>query len=119
MEAIPPFSADNFLAPQGGQVAGLGRGAVQAILADYGIACQPAAACVADLIEAALARQRECPGVMAAGAMIQRLVGATIETALPDARIDRRSMLSIRDSLLLMPRREEKETSSSATQLFM
>ncbi len=33
----PPFSADNFLTKQGGQVAGLGRGAVQAILADHGI----------------------------------------------------------------------------------
>ena len=33
----PPFSADNFLAPKGGQVAGLSKAAVQAILADYGI----------------------------------------------------------------------------------
>ena len=33
----PPLSADNFLTPQGGQVAGLGKCAVQAILADHGI----------------------------------------------------------------------------------
>ena len=36
-EQKPPFSADDFLTPQGGQVAGLGRGAVQTILADHGI----------------------------------------------------------------------------------
>ena len=43
---------------------------------------------VSDLIEAAFARQRECPGVMAAGAVMQHLVGAKIETALPDAKIE-------------------------------
>ena len=42
---------------------------------------------VSDLIEAAFARQRECPGVMVAGAVMQHLVGAKIETALPDAKI--------------------------------
>ena len=39
------------------------------------------------MIEAAFARQRECPGVMVAGAVMQHLVGAKIETALPDAKI--------------------------------
>jgi len=33
----PPFLQENFLSPQKGQVAGLGRGAVQAILAEHGI----------------------------------------------------------------------------------
>jgi hypothetical protein len=149
-EQVPPFSADNFLAPQGGQVAGLGRGAVQAILADHGIdrvlaeeggrtsrgsiqkmrvyveflnelaqkklldfasieqwwinrvkeffrskpfglkadSSKSIRSIVADLIEAAFARQRECPGVMVAGAVIQHLVGAKIETALPNAKIE-------------------------------
>jgi hypothetical protein len=149
-EQIPPFSADNFLAPQGGQVAGLGRGAVQTILADHGIdrvlaeeggrtsrgsiqkmrvyvdflnelaqkklldfaaieewwigrvkeffrskpfglkvdPSKSIRSIVADLIEAAFARQRECPGVMVAGAVIQHLVGAKIETALPDAKVE-------------------------------
>ena len=36
-EQKPPFSADDFLTPQGGHVAGLGRGAVQSILAENGI----------------------------------------------------------------------------------
>ena len=36
-EQSPPFSGDNFLTPQGGQVAGMGRDTVQAILADHGI----------------------------------------------------------------------------------
>ncbi len=42
---------------------------------------------VSDLIEAAFARQRECPGVMVAGAVMQHLVGAKIATALPDVKI--------------------------------
>jgi hypothetical protein len=42
---------------------------------------------VSDLIEAAFARQRECPGVMVAGAVMQHLVGAKIATALPDTKI--------------------------------
>ena len=145
----PPFSADNFLAPKGGQVAGLGKGAVQAILADYTIdrvlaeeggrtsrgsiqkmrvyldflnelaedkllnfkaieewwisrvrdffiskpfslkvdSSKSIRSIVSDLIEAAFARQRECPGVMVAGAVMQHLVGAKIETALPNAKI--------------------------------
>ena len=33
----PPYTPDNFLTPQGGQVSGLSRAAVQAILADHGI----------------------------------------------------------------------------------
>lgn len=160
-EQTPPFSADNFLTEQGGQVAGLGRSAVQAILAYHGIdrvlaeeggrtsqgsvqkmrayldflnelaqkkrldfpaiekwwidqvreyfrshpldlkkgyyrpkpfnlkvdPSKSIRSIVSDLIEAAFARQRECPGVMVAGAVMQHLVGAKIETALPDARI--------------------------------
>jgi len=148
-ERKPPFSADVFLTPQGGQVAGLGRGAVQAILADHGIdrvlaeeggrtsrgsiqnmrayvdflneltgeklldfpaiekwwinrvreffrskpfslkadSSKSIRSIVADLIDAAFARQRECPGAMVAGAVMQHLVGAKIETALPEAKI--------------------------------
>lgn len=148
-EQKPPFSADDFLTPQGGQVAGLGRGAVQAILADHGIdrvlaeeggrtsrgsiqnmrayvdflnelageklldflaieewwisrvreffrskpfslkadSSKSIRSIVADLIDAAFARQRECPGAMVAGAVMQHLVGAKIETALPGAKI--------------------------------
>lgn len=145
----PPFSADNFLAPKGGQVAGLGKGAVQGILADYGIdrilaeeggrtsrgsiqkmrayldflnelaqeelldfkaieewwvgrvreffsskpfslkvdSSKSIRSIVSDLIESAFNRQRECPGVMVAGAVMQHLVGAKIATALPDTKI--------------------------------
>lgn len=36
-DGTPPYSPDDFLTPQGGQVAGLGGVAVQAILADYDI----------------------------------------------------------------------------------
>lgn len=147
-EQTPPFSADNFLAPKGGQVGGLGKGAVQAILADYGIdrmlaeeggrtsrgsiqkmraylnflndlaadklldfkkiegwwinrvkdffsskpfslkidSSKSVRSIVADLIEAAFVRQKECPGVMIAGAVMQHLVGAKIETALPEEK---------------------------------
>jgi hypothetical protein len=35
---------------------------------------------ISDLIEAAFARQKECPGLMIAGAVMQHLVGAKIET---------------------------------------
>ncbi len=145
----PPFSADNFLAPKGGQVAGLSKAAVQAILADYGIdkvlaeeggrtsrgsiqkmraylnflnelaegnlldfttierwwisrikdffssrpfhlridSSKSIRSIVSDLIEAAFARQKECSGIMVAGAVMQHLVGAKIETALPDAKV--------------------------------
>jgi len=148
-EQKPPFSADDFLTPQGGQVAGLGRGAVQNILADHGIdrvlaeeggrtsrgsiqkmrayidflnelateklldfpaiekwwigrvkeffrskpfslkadSSKSIRSIVSDLIDSAFARQRECPGTMVAGAVMQHLVGAKIETALPEAKI--------------------------------
>ena len=149
-EGAPPFSAEDFLTPQGGQVAGLGGNAVQAILNEHGItrilaeeggrtsrgSIQKMRACidflndladrklldfealeswwveralqffasqpfrmrvdharslrsiVADLIQAAFARQRECPGVMVAGAVVEHLVGAKLELALPDDRIE-------------------------------
>lgn len=148
-ESPPPYSADSFLTKQGGQVASLGRAAVQAILADYGItrvlaeeggrtsrgsikrmrayvnllnelalnsmldfnaierwwigrvqeffASQPfrlkmdtsksLRSIISELIEAAFARQKECPGTMVAGAVLQHLVGAKLELALPEARI--------------------------------
>ncbi len=148
-EQKPPFSADEFLTPQGGQVAGLGRGAVQSILAEHGIdrvlaeeggrtsrgsiqkmrayvdflnelareklldfpaiekwwigrvreffrskpfslkadSSKSIRSIVSGLIDAAFARQRECPGTMVAGAVMQHLVGAKIETALPEAKI--------------------------------
>lgn len=146
----PPYTPEHFLTPQGGQVSGLGRAAVQAILADHGItrvlaeeggrtsrgsirrmrgylellnvlhddglldftaiegwwiervkayfASKPfklrvdpsksLRSIVAELVAAAFARQRECPGTMVAGAVIQRLVGAKLEAALPDAQIE-------------------------------
>ncbi len=148
-EQKPPFSGNDFLTPQGGQVAGLGRGAVQPILAEYGIdrvlaeeggrtsrgsiknmrayidflndldrdklldfaiieewwigrvrelfrskpfsfktdSSKSIRSVVSDLIDAAFARQRECPGTMIAGAVMQHLVGAKIETILPTAKI--------------------------------
>jgi hypothetical protein len=43
---------------------------------------------IADLIEAAFARQRECQGTMVAGAVMQHLVGAKLEIALPDIKIE-------------------------------
>ncbi len=42
---------------------------------------------VAELIEAAFERQRECRGTMVAGAVMQHLVGAKLEVALPDQPI--------------------------------
>jgi hypothetical protein len=157
----PPLSADHFLTSQRGQVAGLGKCAVQAILADHGIdrilaeeggrtsqgsihkmrvyvdflnelaqenrldfsaienwwiervreyfrtypselkkeisssnpfslkvdSSKSIRSIVSDLIESAFARQRECPGVMVAGAVMQHLVGAMISTALPATKI--------------------------------
>ncbi len=41
-------------------------------------------AIVADLIETAFERQRECPGTMVAGAVMQHLVGAKLDVVLPD-----------------------------------
>jgi hypothetical protein len=146
----PPYTPDHFLTPKGGQVAGLGRAAVQAILADHGItrilaeeggrtsrgsihrmrgyvdflnllhedglldfsaieswwvdrakeyfASRPfrlrldpsrsLRSIVAELIEAAFVRQRESPGTMVAGAVMQHLVGAKIEIALPQEQIE-------------------------------
>ena len=146
----PPYTPDHFLTPQGGQVAGLGRRAVQTILADHGIsrvlaeeggrtsrgsirrmrdyiellnsihddglldfeaiehwwigrvrayfASRPfrlkvdpsrsLRSIIAELIEAAFARQRECPGTMVAGAVMQHLVGAKLELALPEGVIE-------------------------------
>jgi hypothetical protein len=148
-EGAPPFRADDFITVQGGQVAGLGRSAVQTILSEYGItrvlaeeggrtsrgsmrrmrsyvdllnsfakdrlldfaiiehwwvdrvkeyfASQPfkikvdasksLRSIISELIESAFIRQRECPGTMIAGAVMQHLVGAKLEIALPDAEI--------------------------------
>ncbi len=146
----PPYVAENFLTPQGGQVSGLGRAAVQAILEDYGIirvlaeeggrtsrgsinrmrayldllnslnaeglldfraiekwwiqrvkayfAAKPFRLkidpskslrnMISELIEAAFDRQRECRGTMIAGAVMQHLVGAKLELALPDGHLE-------------------------------
>lgn len=45
---------------------------------------------VSDLIESAFERQRESPGTMVAGAVIQHLVGAKLHIALPDVQIEHR-----------------------------
>ncbi len=146
----PPYKDKDFLSPQGGQVAGLGRSAVQAILSDHGISrilaeeggrtsrgsikrmkhyvrllnglaeentldfkkieawwidrvqkfftSQPfrikidqsksLRRIVGELIEAAFARQEECPGTMIAGAVMQHLVGAKLQVALPKSKIE-------------------------------
>ena len=146
----PPLRTENFLTRQGGQVAGLGRSAVQAILADHDITrvlaeeggrtsrgsirrmrayvsflnalnrdglldcaaierwwvarvrehfaatpfrvkMDPAKSVrnlVGELVKAAFARQSECPGTMVAGAMIQHLVGAKLELALPEVTVE-------------------------------
>jgi hypothetical protein len=44
-------------------------------------------AIVAELIETAFQRQRECPGMMVAGAVMQHLVGAKLTVVLPDHSI--------------------------------
>ncbi|MGD0489632.1 MAG: DUF4928 family protein [Syntrophorhabdales bacterium] len=147
---IPPYSAKDFLSPRKGQVAGLGRAPVQAILAKHGIArvlaeeggrtsrgsmdrmkaylqllnglakknlldfeeieswwvdrardffaAQPfrikidssksIRSIVSELIDAAFARQKECSGVMVAGAVMEHLVGAKLELALPGKKIE-------------------------------
>lgn len=147
---IPPYNETDFLTRKGGQVAGLGGPAVQAILADHGIerilaeeggrtsrgsiqrmqkyvtflndlalqgapnfeyieawwiervrehfASQPLRVrmdpsksvrqFVSELIEAAIARQKECPGTMVAGAVMQHLVGAKLQLALPETQIE-------------------------------
>lgn len=43
---------------------------------------------VVELLDAAFDRQRECPGTMVAGAVLQHLVGAKLECALPDLQVD-------------------------------
>jgi len=145
----PPLDPEDFRTPQRGQVAGLSKGAVQAILAEHGIsrvlaeeagrtsrgnmarmeayvdllnrlegdglldygsieswwvqhvrayfATKPLKlradsarglqAVVADLMEAAAVRQRECPGMMVVGAVMQHLVGAKLGIALPEHEI--------------------------------
>ena len=82
----PPFSHDSFLSPQGGQVAGLGGTAVQAILGDYGITRILAEE--GGRTKMAFSRQREAPGTMLAGAVMQHLVGAKLEVALPDVKFE-------------------------------
>ena len=146
----PPYLPESFLTSRGGQVAGLGRGAVQAILAEHGVArvlaeeggrtsrgsisrmkhylellnalndqgvldftaielwwvdhikayfaskpfklkldaSKSLRSIVSELVEAAFNRQRECQGTMVAGAVMQHLVGAKLEIALPEAKID-------------------------------
>jgi hypothetical protein len=145
----PPYKPDHFLTPKGGQVAGLGRAAVQTILEDHRITrilaeeggrtsrgsidrmkgyiellnslhgqglldfaaierwwvdrvkayfasmpfrlkVDPSKSLrnmITELMEAAFTRQRECPGTMVAGAVMQHLVGAKLELALPGAEI--------------------------------
>ena len=145
----PPYDSNSFLTDKGGQVAGLGRTAVQSILADHGIertlaeeggrtsrgsiqrmrdyvvflnvlfdedcldlsfienwwvarvneyfATDPFRLkndpskslryTVGELIAAAFARQKESPGMMVAGAVMEHLVGAKLETALPDVEV--------------------------------
>lgn len=43
---------------------------------------------ITDLMEAAFSRQRECPGTMVAGAVMQHLVGAKLELVLPEVKIE-------------------------------
>lgn len=145
----PPYNPEKFLTPQEGQVAGLGRAAVQAILGEHGIhrvlaeeggrtsrgsirrmqsylrllndlhdeglldfqrieewwidrvrayfASKPfklrvdpsksLRSIIAEVIEAAFTRQRECPGTMVAGAVLQHIVGAKLELSLPQVKI--------------------------------
>jgi hypothetical protein len=45
---------------------------------------------VGELINAAFKRQEECPGTMTAGAVMQHLVGAKLEIALPSVQIEHR-----------------------------
>lgn len=146
----PPYKEKDFLSPQGGQVAGLGRSAVQAILADHGISrilaeeggrtsrgsikrmkyyvrllnglaqdsildfpkietwwieraqkyfsskpfrikvdqSKSLRRLIGELMEAAFDRQKESPGTMSAGAVMQHLVGAKLQVALPKVKIE-------------------------------
>lgn len=156
----PPYEPNDFLTPKGGQVAGLGRGAVQSILGDYGItrtlaeeggrtsrgsiqimrsyigllntlsskgpidfsniekwwiervnqffsslplklkidASKSLRSIVSDLMALAYDRQREMPGTMIAGAVMEHLVGAKLEIAMPKAKISHKGF-SVADSL--------------------
>lgn len=144
-----PLNESDFLSPQGGQVAGLGRGSVQSILQEYGIsrvlaeeggrtsrgsikrmrsyldflnrlgedgeldfnrverwwverirnffAAKPISVkldqnksirgIVVELLEAASERQSQCPGTMVIGAVLEHLVGAKLELALPGEQV--------------------------------
>lgn len=154
-----PYEPNDFLTPKGGQVAGLGRGAVQTILADYGItrtlaeeggrtsrgsiqimrsyvgllntlsakgaidfgviekwwiervkhffsslplklkidSSKSLRSIVSDLMELAYARQREMPGTMVAGAVMEHLVGAKLEISMPNVDISHKGF-SVADS---------------------
>lgn len=145
----PPFDSQEFLTPQGGQVAGLSRAAVQSILEQYGIkrvlseeggrtsrgaisrmtaylallnelhdaglldlqdieswwvdqvrfffAAKPLVIkmnpawslrnILAELFKTAEERQKQMPGTMVVGAVMQHLVGAKLELTLPDVEI--------------------------------
>jgi hypothetical protein len=147
---MPPYSPKDFLSPKKGQVAGLGRAAVQSILSEHGIdrvlaeeggrtsrgsiekmdaylqllntfaaigildfktiekwwvsrvkdffAAKPfkikidssksIRSIISDLIEATFSRQKECPGTMIAGAVMEHLVGAKLAIALPKHKIE-------------------------------
>ena len=52
---------------------------------------------VAELIESAFSRQKECPGTMTAGAVMQHLVGAKLEIALPQVEVEHKGF-SVADS---------------------
>lgn len=145
-----PYKEKDFLSPQGGQVAGLGRSAVQAILSDHGISrilaeeggrtsrgsikrmkyyvrllnglaqdgildfpkieawwieraqkyfsskpfrikidqSKSLRRLIGELMDAAFDRQKENPGTMIAGAVMQHLVGAKLQVALPKVKIE-------------------------------
>ena len=146
----PPYSSKDFLSPKRGQVAGLGRAAVQTILAEHGIArvlaeeggrtsrgsidkmeaylrflndlwrenllnfeaieawwvrrvkeffaslpfriridsFRSIRSIVSELMDAAFSRQKACPGTMVAGAVMEHLVGAKLQLALPAEKIE-------------------------------
>jgi hypothetical protein len=146
----PPYNPNHFLTSHEGQVAGLGRAAVQAILSEHGITrvlaeeggrtsrgsiskmrsylkilnafhedgmldfdtiekwwigrvkayfsskpfklkidpSKSLRSIVGELIDAAFIRQRECQGMMTAGAVMQHLVGAKLQLLLPDTHIE-------------------------------
>jgi hypothetical protein len=81
-ERVNPDSSPKNLLPQGREDLSGFVYSLSAFLQKK--AAEPAAVAFAELIEAAFARQRECPGTMIAGAVIQHLVGAELEIALPE-----------------------------------